>query len=80
MGLAEQLAQRRQGVGGHTQAWQFKAPGLFIEQAQHHPLTVGRRQGRNPHVHLMPGQAQGHAAILGHAFCGDIQARHDLEP
>ncbi|MNX84733.1 hypothetical protein D3C86_1165440 [compost metagenome] len=28
----------------------------------------------------MPGQAQGHSSILGHAFFRNVQARHDLDP
>ena len=80
VGFAEQFAQVRQGPVRHAQALQFEAPGLFVEQAQYHSFTVRRWQGRDPHIHFMPGQAQGHAAILGHALFSDIQPRHDLDP
>ena len=80
VGFAEQFAQGCQGAVRHAQALQFEAPGLFVEQAQYHSFTVRRWQGRDPHVHFMPGQPQGHAAILGHALFRDIQPRHDLDP
>ncbi|MNE83668.1 hypothetical protein D3C80_1805030 [compost metagenome] len=79
MGFTQQVAQVAQDVVRHAQARQLKAPGLFVEQAQYHPFAVCRGQGRDPHIDFMPGQAQGHPAILGHAFFSDIQARHDLD-
>ena len=80
VGFAQQLAQGCEGVVRHAQSRQLQAPGLFVEQAQHHPFAVGRGQGRDPHIDFMPGQPQGHPTVLRDAFFSDIQTRHDLDP
>ena len=80
MGAGQYLFKSAQGVGGHAQAFEVQPPGLFVEQAHHHPFTVGRRQGRHPHIHFMPGQPQTDATILGHAFFSDVQTGHDFDP
>ena len=59
---------------------QVQAPGLLVEQTQHHPFTVGRGQGRDADVHLAPADPQGNPPILGNTLLGDVQPCHDLDP
>ncbi len=64
----------------HAQVLQGQAPGLLVEQAQHHPFAVGRRQRRHADIDLAPADPQGNPPILRHALLGDVQPRHDLDP
>ena len=79
VGPRQHLLKAGQRVGGHAQAFEVQPTGLFIEQSHHHPFAVGRRQGRDTHIHLMTGQAQADAAILWHALFSDVQPGHDFD-
>ena len=72
--------QAGEGVVRHAQTLQFEASGLLVEQAQHHPLAMRRRQCRDAHIDFVPGQTQGNPAVLRHTFFGDVEPRHDLDP
>ena len=52
---------------------------LFVEQPQHDPFAVARRHGRHPYVHLPAADAKPDPPILGNAFFGDVEFRHDLD-
>jgi hypothetical protein len=56
-----------------------RRPGLLVEQAQHHALAAAGRNGRHAHVDRPVGDAQGNAAVLRHAFLGDVELGHDLD-
>ncbi|MNC59401.1 hypothetical protein D3C75_1092070 [compost metagenome] len=64
---------------GHLHMVDVQTHCLFVQQTQYHPLAMGGRQGRHPHIHFVAGQAQADPAILRHALLGDVQARHDLD-
>ena len=64
----------------HAQVLQGQAPGLFIQQTQHHPLAVGRRQGGDADIHFAAADLERDAPVLGHALLGDVQLGHDLDP
>ena len=78
--LADQVVQRRQHAGSHAQGLQPQASGLLVQQAHHHPFAVAGGHGGDANVDRPPGYPQGDAAVLGQAFLGDIQLRHDLDP
>ncbi|MCY1556586.1 hypothetical protein D9M68_933460 [compost metagenome] len=43
VGLTQGRLHRPAIPGTHAQALQIEASGLLVEQAQHHPLAIGRR-------------------------------------
>ncbi len=63
----------------HAERLEVEATGLLVEQAQHHPLAVARRNGRDAHVDRATRDAQRNAAVLWQPLLGDIEARHDLD-
>ena len=58
---------------------QVDAPGLLVEQSQHHPLAVTGRNRRDAHVDRAAGDAQTDAPVLRQALLGDVELRHDLQ-
>ena len=80
VGPGQDVFKAAQGGCGHAQALQVEAPGLFVEQAHHHALAMGRRQSRDAHIDFMPGQSKADAAVLRHALFSDVEARHDFDP
>ncbi len=80
MRLAHGVFHQRAIFAAHPQVLQRQAPGLLVEQAQHHPLAVGRRQRGHADVHLAPPNLERDTPVLRDAFLGDIQPRHHLDP
>ena len=71
---------RARSVSDMPRLDRVRPSGLLVQQAQHHPFAVARRQGRYPHVHFPTADAQPDPAVLGHALLGDVEPRHDLDP
>ncbi len=62
----------------HAEGVQREAPGLLVEQAQHHALAVTGRDGRDAHVDRAAGDAKRDAAVLRQALLGDVEGGHHL--
>lgn len=68
MGTGQHLLKAGKRIGGHAQALEVQSARLFVEQSHHDPLAVGRRQGRDAHIHFMTGQGATDTAILRDAL------------
>ena len=80
MRLMNQPIEVDQGRIGHAELGQIEPAGLLLEQTQHRALAVPGWEGRDPNINRTPADAQRDAAVLGQAFLGNIEARHDLDP
>ena len=66
-------------VGGEADILQLQHLTAVIEEAQHHPLAKGGRQGRDADIDILAGDAHAEAAVLGEALLGDIESGYDLD-
>ena len=79
VGAGQGASIRRVDLLIHLQLTEIQLPGLLIKQSQHHPLTVGRRNGRHTNINAVARYADRDAAILRHALLGNIQLRHHFQ-
>ncbi len=80
VGLLHRLLQLAAVLLVHAEMTQGQTSGLLVQQAQHHPLAVGRGQRGNADVHLATADPQRDTPVLRDALLGDVQLGHDLDP
>ena len=80
VGFVHHFPQPVQILWKHAEVGQCQPVRTLVQQSQHHPFAVAGRHRGDPNVHFTAADSERNSAVLGNAFLGDIEPRHDFDP